>query len=149
MLPDDNMGNKMHALTRTNLPCKSSPIGAAVRATREALGISQAELAERAGMTRAHLSRLETGDRRRINVEVLARIESALGLMPCALMPRPRVDASLEDFLAGPIARDLGVTGNEAAALRSAVWYGPGEQPSALAWQQLLLARRALRARTG
>lgn len=139
----------MHALTRTNLPIESRPIGAAVRATREALGISQAELADRAGMTRAHLSRLETGNRRRINVEVLARIEAALGLMPCSLMPRLSVDASLDDFLASAIAQELAVTGPEADALRSASWYGPGEQPSALAWQQLLLARRALRARKG
>jgi transcriptional regulator with XRE-family HTH domain len=49
--------------------------GQAVRATREAIGMSQAELATRAGVSAGHLSRVERGAKAtRIYLDHLARV---------------------------------------------------------------------------
>jgi transcriptional regulator with XRE-family HTH domain len=52
--------------------------GAAIRTRRKALGLSQAECARRAGITRAYLSQLETGARQDMRPPTYARLRSAL-----------------------------------------------------------------------
>src|SRR3954462_1083831 len=53
---------------------------APVRAWREHLGLSQAELARRIGISRAYLAQIETGERTG-TVEVLARAARSLGCL--------------------------------------------------------------------
>jgi transcriptional regulator with XRE-family HTH domain len=52
--------------------------GAAIRTRRKALGLSQAECASRAGITRAYLSQLENGARQDMRPPTYARLRSAL-----------------------------------------------------------------------
>lgn len=56
---------------------RASPIGQAVRERRQALGLSQTELARRAAMTQPALSRLEAG-RVIPTIPLLERITTAL-----------------------------------------------------------------------
>jgi len=58
--------------------------GARVRAERERLGISQEELADRAGLHRTYLGGVERGERNLGLLNVL-RIARALGVSPAAL----------------------------------------------------------------
>ena len=57
-------------------------LGARVREIREALGLTQEQLAEKSGVDRAEISRLETWDPRARNpgVERLGKIAAALGV---------------------------------------------------------------------
>jgi transcriptional regulator with XRE-family HTH domain len=56
-------------------------IGSVLRAKREKLAISQEEVAERAGVDRTYVSRLERG-LKSPTVETLERICAALGTLP-------------------------------------------------------------------
>lgn len=59
--------------------------GARVRAERERLGVSQEELADRAGVHRTYLGGVERGERNVGLLNVL-RIARALGVPPSALL---------------------------------------------------------------
>ncbi|RJX22302.1 MAG: XRE family transcriptional regulator [Desulforudis sp.] len=56
---------------------KAQKFGRAVAALRERLGLSQKELAQRAGITPSHLSRIESGDRMP-GEEIIARLAESL-----------------------------------------------------------------------
>lgn len=56
-------------------------MGSAVRDIREAAGLSQAELAERSGVTQSNISAYESG-RRRASEEMLDRLRRAAGPLP-------------------------------------------------------------------
>jgi transcriptional regulator with XRE-family HTH domain len=58
--------------------------GARVRAERERLGVSQEELADRAGVHRTYLGGVERGERN-IGLQNIVRIARALGVSPAAL----------------------------------------------------------------
>ena len=60
-------------------------LGSNVRAHRTRLGLSQEELAFRAGMKRSYLSDLERGTRNP-SVRALGRLAEALGLSAAALL---------------------------------------------------------------
>lgn len=53
-------------------------LGMAIRARRESLGLTQAEVAKRAGMTQSALSRLEAGGSGTPTIGVLERLAKAL-----------------------------------------------------------------------
>src|SRR5271154_3513295 len=82
-------------------PCKwgGETIGRLLAATRERLGLSQAELARRLGVSGANLSRIENGAD--LRVSTLIDVARALQLEPM-LIPKqhvPLVRAILDDFL--------------------------------------------------
>lgn len=54
--------------------------GGRVRLLRARRGLSQTQLAAKAGISRNHLWRIEKGDRPKVGADVLARIASALGV---------------------------------------------------------------------
>lgn len=58
--------------------------GARVRAERERLGVSQEELADRAGLHRTYLGGVERGERN-VGLLNIVRIARALGIPPSAL----------------------------------------------------------------
>jgi transcriptional regulator with XRE-family HTH domain len=65
-------------------------IGAAVRARREALGLSQQALARLAGLSRATVNQLERGALRDLGVAKLARMLALLGLaLDAKRVPKP------------------------------------------------------------
>jgi transcriptional regulator with XRE-family HTH domain len=68
-------------------PASAPQIGAAVRFARESKGMSQAELAQRARVTQATVSRIESGARRG-DIETLALIAAGLGLALWILVRR-------------------------------------------------------------
>lgn len=65
-------------------------LGAAIREHRTAAGLTQAQLAERAGIGRVHLSHIEFG-RKNPTVIVLVRLARELGVEPGALLRTPPV----------------------------------------------------------
>lgn len=58
--------------------------GRAIRVRREALGISQEELADRAGLHRTYIGDVERGERNISLVNIL-KLAKALGVRPAAL----------------------------------------------------------------
>lgn len=84
-------------------------IGRRIRRFREEKGLTAAQLAERASISRSYLSELENGkgDHKRPSAEVMYRIGKALGVSMSELLGRPLITepprkrpASLERFAA-------------------------------------------------
>jgi len=67
-----------------------TPIVVRLRELRIARGLSQQELSERAGVRQAAISEIESGKRRRVDLEVLDRLCVALGVQPGELLERER-----------------------------------------------------------
>ena len=65
-----------------------SPLELRVRELREALGLTQAELAERAGIRRATVNRIENARVMAIDLEVLEKLASALRVEPGFIIVR-------------------------------------------------------------
>jgi transcriptional regulator with XRE-family HTH domain len=65
-----------------------SPIVLRVRELREALGLTQAELAQRADVRRATVNRIENAHVTAIDLEVLEKLADALGVEPGFLIVR-------------------------------------------------------------
>ncbi len=59
-----------------------SPLGLRVRELRKALGLTQAELAERACVRRATVNRIENARVTAIDLEVLEKLADVLGVEP-------------------------------------------------------------------
>jgi transcriptional regulator with XRE-family HTH domain len=65
-----------------------SPLRLRVRELREALGLTQAELSQRAGVRRATVNRIENAHVTAIDMDVLERLADALGVDPGFLIER-------------------------------------------------------------
>ena len=65
-----------------------SPLILTIREWRERRGITQAQLAERVGVRQATISDLETGQSRRIELDLLDRLARALRCKPADLLLR-------------------------------------------------------------
>ncbi len=65
-----------------------TPIRITLREAREAAGLTQVQLAEKADVRQATVSDLETGKSGRIDLEVLDRLCEALGVEPADLIER-------------------------------------------------------------
>ena len=65
-----------------------SPLMLRVRELREALGLTQAELADRAGVRRATVNRIENARVTAIDLEVLEKIADALHVEPGFIIVR-------------------------------------------------------------
>jgi transcriptional regulator with XRE-family HTH domain len=65
-----------------------SPLRLRVRELREALGLTQAELAEKAGVRRATVNRIENAHVTAIDLEVLEKLADALRVEPGFLIVR-------------------------------------------------------------
>lgn len=61
-------------------------LGAAIRRHRQEAGLTQAELAQRAGIGRVHLNHIE-GGRKNPTVVVLVHLARSLGVNPADLLP--------------------------------------------------------------
>jgi transcriptional regulator with XRE-family HTH domain len=62
-----------------------TPLVLSLKSHREKAGLSQAELAEVVGVRQATISDLETGKSRRVELDLLERLASALGVKAAAL----------------------------------------------------------------
>jgi transcriptional regulator with XRE-family HTH domain len=71
-----------------------SEIGAAIREARDEAGITQKELADRAGMSRASIANIEAG-RQQFPLHVLYRIARALDVDATRLLPAASQDEAL------------------------------------------------------
>ena len=65
-----------------------SPLILTIREWRERRGMTQAQLAERVGVRQATISDLETGQSRRIELDLLDRLARALRCKPADLLLR-------------------------------------------------------------
>jgi putative transcriptional regulator len=65
-----------------------SPISVTLKEARKEAGLTQSELAEKAGVRQATISELETGNTRRVDLDVLDRLCDALGVEPGELLKR-------------------------------------------------------------
>lgn len=61
-------------------------LGQSIKQHREALGLTQAQLAERAGLTNTHLQKIEAGKTPGITLFTLARIAQGLDTTPAHLL---------------------------------------------------------------
>ena len=75
---------------------RARSIGALVQVHRSRRGWSQTELAERCGMARSNLARLESG-RHEPLLSSVKRVASALGVRLSDLIPEPAVRTTAED----------------------------------------------------
>jgi transcriptional regulator with XRE-family HTH domain len=80
------------------------PIGAKIRAHRLARGWKQEDLADRVGRSVAAISRIETGETKRFNPELLSLFDEVFELEPGGLLSRdaPPLPATSEDEV-GPV----------------------------------------------
>ncbi len=119
-----------------------------LRARRKALGLTQKELAEKAGVDQSAISRAERNADWNPESTTLAALERVLGEVPLSReMLMHSADAGLDAFLRTEQARDLQLAPEEIAAARRHPWFGPDEQPSMQAWFDYFRARRGLRPR--
>ena len=81
----------------TRLVSRWTDLGWAIRDARSALGLTQGQLAERAGVSRAWLARVEAGHRK-AEIELLMRTVNALGLS-FSLVPTPPAHAAADPEL--------------------------------------------------
>lgn len=65
-----------------------TPLVLRLKALREAAGLSQGELADRVGVRRETLNRLERGKSGRVELELLGRLAEVLGVEPGELFER-------------------------------------------------------------
>ena len=65
-----------------------TPLVVEIRTLRERRGWTQAELAERADVTRATVNRLENGRPQSIDLKVLEKLGKALGVSPGLLIAK-------------------------------------------------------------
>lgn len=100
-IPPKGAGRKRDALKTTTrafprLKPEAAPRAGWVRAIREALGISQSQIAARAGVSRATVQQWERAEaRRRITLHSLDRVAAAMGCqVALALVPK---GGSLDD----------------------------------------------------
>ena len=77
----------MRILVSMQIPTVS-PISVTLRNAREAAGLTQVQLAEKADVRQASISELETGKTRRVDLDVLDRLCGALGVQPGDLLER-------------------------------------------------------------
>ena len=66
--------------TATHAAPTSTPLGPTLRARREEAGILQEDLAARAGISKSHLSRVESGERKPKTETYVALIEALAAL---------------------------------------------------------------------
>lgn len=69
---------------------RMTPIVVRLRELREACGLSQLELSERAGVRQATISELESGKKQRLDFGILDRLCAALGVDPGELLEREK-----------------------------------------------------------
>lgn len=72
----------------------AAPLAARVRLRRERLGLRPADLAARAGTTRATISQIEHGANANPGLGLLSRLAAALQCCPSELTPEPPQDAA-------------------------------------------------------
>ncbi len=72
-------------------------LGRKIRAAREELGMSQAQLASCGGLSQGYLSQLENDEVRNPSAAVIFRLAKALHLDPRVLMQAAGYEAELED----------------------------------------------------
>jgi transcriptional regulator with XRE-family HTH domain len=65
-----------------------TPLMVEIKPLRERKGWTQAQLAQRAGVTRATVNRIENGRPRSIDLDVLEKLGKALGVSPGLLIAR-------------------------------------------------------------
>lgn len=78
-------------MARTSPPAPSVPIGQRLRATRLAKGLTLEQVAERSGLDKSFISRLER-DATAASVASLLRVCRALGIQPGSLFDPPRTN---------------------------------------------------------
>lgn len=74
-------------------------VGILIRRLRDVQGFSQAELANRAGVTQGALSQIEAG-KRLINLNTLYRLGDALGMLPSRLLALAEIGPDKESLAA-------------------------------------------------
>lgn len=111
----------MTSVSDTDLRRFYTRLGSNVRSVRVSVGLSQADLADRIGFTRASVSNLEAG-RQKIALHLFVQIAHALGVEPAMLLPdllnhsKPGVleglhqhighaPESAQDFVVGAVAQ--------------------------------------------
>ena len=122
-------------------------LAANIRRLRERAGLTQVELAHKAGLARDSIQKLEHGKWKDVGIGVLVDIAAALGcsLEELAEISTDRASVFVDKFLAGPGAMAASVTPAEIEWLRSLpeiIWRG--NAPTDTTILHLILAHRSL-----
>ena len=131
-----------------------SPLGRNIRRYRHAQGWSQQELADRSGVSRVTIARLESGAATSASIEIAERLADALGISLAELTADPELAAGaakladmVDLFVASGLAEQLPggpATSEELDWVRRLpVVYWGGQPPTPMSIYHLILARRA------
>lgn len=115
---------------------KPSFLATQIRAKRNAMGLTQVELAVKSGVNRQQLAKLETGTQQDLYGDSITRIAHALEISTDELLGlhREPISSVIAKYLASPLSAYDKPTKDEVAWLRglgAAVWHGdlpPNEQ---------------------
>jgi transcriptional regulator with XRE-family HTH domain len=128
---------------------KVSPLGVNLRRVRERAGIQQSELAERAGVSRVTVARLETGAVGWARPDVVAKLAAAVGATKSDLESGEVFSTDsgelVEEYLVSPYAQIDKPSDEELRWMRSLpglVWLGL-PKPTAETIHHMLLALRS------
>jgi transcriptional regulator with XRE-family HTH domain len=117
----------------------SDAVGHRISALRTALGLSQAELARRAQVSKGYLSKLERQGGVRPGGEVLERLAAALDVRVTDLLDQPPAEAAGVPESLTEYAMSAGLDNDMLALLASIQWRG--ERPSSVErWRFLHLS---------
>lgn len=126
-----------------------SYIGAILQGHRVAKGWGVNELARRAGVSGAQVSRIEEGLSANPSIELLERLADALGIDVTAffrpsVLSHPDLKSSWEAFLASGFATELQLTDTEKAEIPRIPWLRHGATPTLPQWYDFVRLYRAL-----
>lgn len=79
-----------------------------IRELRRARGLSQGELAERAGVGRVTVNRIESGRQRRVDLDVLEKLAAVLGVAPGLLIAEDGATGARRPEPAAPVRAGSG-----------------------------------------
>jgi transcriptional regulator with XRE-family HTH domain len=117
-------------------------LGRILREARKARGLTQATLAEQAGIDQTTISKIEGGGRVDPSLSTIAALERVLSV---SLNP-PAMHPSLARFLGSPLAERLGIEAAEAQELAALDWWGHGD-PTDDEWYDFVRLRRTVAGR--
>lgn len=122
-----------------NKKYQDTNVGKRLKEAMDRTGMTQNELSELSGVSQPAISQILHGRRKGVSLEIVLRLESALGTW---LVPVVSEKIGLESFLRSPWA--VGITNEEREQLSSTRWIPKGRKATERDWAVFLHLVRGL-----